>query len=56
MNLKHYDTDALLNEYIEEEVYFVSKNTKKDAQLTLYPQLELIREENGFVFYHKVKY
>lgn len=54
--LKHYTKEQLLNEYIEEEVYFVSKNTKKEEYLNLYPQLELISEENGFVFYHKVKY
>lgn len=55
-SLKPQTTEQLLNGYIEEEVYFVSKNTRKDEYLTAYPQLELIGEENGFVFYHKVKY
>jgi hypothetical protein len=56
MHLKHYSTAELLNEYIEEEVYFVSKNIRKEEYLAKYPQLELIGEENGFVFYRKVKY
>jgi len=55
-HLKHYSTEELLSEYIEEEVYFVSKNIKMDEYLTKYPQLELIGQENGFVFYRKVKY
>lgn len=55
-DLPRKTTEELLNEYIEEEVYFVCKNIKKDEYVEMYPQLELIKEENGFVFLRKTKY
>ncbi|MFT5828560.1 MAG: hypothetical protein ACI9AB_001523, partial [Urechidicola sp.] len=56
IELKPYTTEELLNEYIEEPVYFVSKIDRKDGYLEKYPQLELIMEKNGFVFYQKRQY
>ncbi len=56
IELKPYTTEELLNEYIEEPVYFVSKIDRKDEYLEKYPQLELIMEKNGFVFYQKRQY
>lgn len=55
-DLPHLTRDELLEEYIEEPVYFVCKITSKEKYLEQYPQLEVIDEENGFVFFKKINY
>lgn len=56
IGLPYYTRDELLNEYIEEPVYFVSKINRMDEYLERYPQLEYLSDENGFVFYRKRQY
>ena len=48
--------DELLNEYVEQDVYFVCKINRKEDYLEMHPQLEIIHEKNGFVFFKKVNY
>lgn len=55
-DLKHYSKEELLNDYIDLPVYFVSKNIHKDELTLRYPQLDVLYEKNGFVFYEKVEY
>ena len=55
-DLPHLTRDELLEEYIEEPVYFVCKITSKERYLEQYPQLEILEEKNGFVFFKKINY
>ena len=55
-DLPHLTRDELLENYVEEPVYFVCKITSKDKYLEQYPQLEIIEEKNGFVFFRKINY
>lgn len=48
------DADALLNaEKVDRPCYFIMKVTEED-QLKYHPKLELMKEENGFLFYKKM--
>tara|TARA_B100000497_G_C7665115_1_gene400941 strand:+ start:62 stop:1726 length:1665 start_codon:yes stop_codon:yes gene_type:complete len=53
IDLAPLSRETLLNEYVNAAVYFVSKIDRKDEYLKMYPQLELLKEKNGFVFYRK---
>ena len=56
IDLAPLSRETLLNEYVNTAVYFVSKIDRKDEYLNMYPQLELLKEKNGFVFYRKRVY
>jgi hypothetical protein len=45
-----YDKDWLLNGPIDKPAYFVYKVTKKREYETIYPQLTILYEKNGFIF------
>ena len=51
-NPKAYDKEWLLNGPIDKPVYFVCKNINADQYREM-PQLEEIKEENGFVFFKR---
>jgi len=42
--------EALMNTPLDRDAYFVMKVNKKERYLEEYPQLEVLRERNGFVF------
>jgi 4-amino-4-deoxy-L-arabinose transferase-like glycosyltransferase/membrane-associated phospholipid phosphatase len=42
--------EYLLNNELDKDAYFVIKENKKERYLERYPQLEVVRESNGFVF------
>lgn len=48
---KNYNVNQLLWDSIDKPAYFVSKNTLKEEIITNHPQLKVIEEKNGFVFY-----
>lgn len=50
-NPKAYHTEWLLSGKIDKPAYFVSKSTKKEYYLTSYPELRLLDEKNGYIFY-----
>jgi len=47
------DKNLLLWARLDKPAYFISKNTKKDEIVVEYPQLTVIGEKNGFVFYKR---
>ncbi len=49
-NPDSYDQKWLLRGELDKPAYFVTRNYKKDHYLKEYPGLELLYEENGFVF------
>jgi len=49
------DNEWLLTGNIDKDVYFVSKIQRKVYYLEKYPQLQLLYEKNGFVFYKREK-
>ncbi len=51
-NQKSYDENWLLNGKVDKPTYFVTKNTEA-AQYMTNPNLSLIKEENGFVFFRR---
>jgi 4-amino-4-deoxy-L-arabinose transferase-like glycosyltransferase len=52
-NPKSYDQNWLLTGNIDKDAYFVGKIQDIDKHHKLYPQLQKIGEENGFVFYKR---
>jgi len=52
-DLPYYSKEELLVKDISYPVYFVCKITSKERILKEHPQLELIGEKNGFVFFRK---
>ncbi len=48
-----YTRDELLQKKIDKPVYFVGKIDKKDGILKKYPQIYVLYEKNGYVFYGK---
>ncbi len=48
-----YSKEELLQKNLDKPAYFVSKNIHKNRILGRYPQLEVMYEKNGFVFYVK---
>jgi 4-amino-4-deoxy-L-arabinose transferase-like glycosyltransferase len=55
-DLPFFDRETLLNQELAYPIYFVCKIDRKDQYLTEYPQLELLLEKNGFVFFKKKTY
>ncbi len=48
-----YSKEELLRKELNKPAYFVSKNIHKNRVLEKYPQLKVMYEKNGFVFYVK---
>ncbi len=53
--LKPYTQGFLLEYDVPQAVYFVCKNVKKEKYMKEYPNLILLYEKNGFVFFEKQK-
>lgn len=53
---RHHDENWLTREDADKTVYFISKNKVKDEYLGYYPELKVIGEKNGFVFYVRERY
>jgi hypothetical protein len=51
-NLKSYDENWLLNGLVDKPTYFVAKNTEL-GNYSNNPNLQFIKEENGFVFFRR---
>ncbi len=50
VNMKSYDMHSLLTRDLDKKAYFSMKIDKKDKILSLYPDLEILYEKNGFLF------